>query len=111
MKTNLLIVFIFLTSFSYCQTQGEMNQEACDAHELADKTMAKIYFRLMDSRSSETEKNLLLTDQRAWIKYKEAHCKSIAYQFEGGSMQTMISCSCLENLTNDRIRQLNEYDE
>ena len=65
----------------------------------------------MNSLSSQAEKDLLLEAQRAWIKYKEAHCKAVAYGYEGGSMKPLIACSCLEELTNERRKKLESYLE
>jgi uncharacterized protein YecT (DUF1311 family) len=51
----------------------------------------------------------LLEAQRIWIKFKEAHCKSAAADEEGGSIYPLIYATCLKQVTEDRILQLNEY--
>jgi len=91
------------------QTQQEMNSQAKNAHNKADLEMAKIYRSLMSSLSSQNDKNLLLDAQRAWIKYKESHCKSLANQYQGGSMYPLVLYSCLEELTIERKKQLQQY--
>jgi uncharacterized protein YecT (DUF1311 family) len=111
MKKTFIFPFLLLFGLSHAQTQGEMNNEALEAFNLADAEMTIIYKNLMASLSTQTEKDYLLAAQRSWITYKEAHCKAIAYQFDGGSMQPMIKYSCLETLTRERIQQLTSYNE
>lgn len=88
-----------------------MNNEALKAFNLADAEMTIIYKNLMAGLSTQTEKDYLLAAQRSWITYKEGHCKAIAYQYEGGSMQPMVKYNCLETLTRERIEQLKAYNE
>lgn len=106
-----LFVFSCITGTTFCQTQQQMNNEAKIAHEKADADMAKKYKYVMEKLSSPTQKNLLLEAQRAWIKYKETHCKALANQYEGGSMYPLVYYSCLEELTIQRKKQLDRYDD
>ena len=48
----------------------------------------------------------LLEAQRAWIKYRDAHCRSDGYQFRGGTMEPLINASCKAALTRERTEQL-----
>ncbi|MEZ5737912.1 MAG: lysozyme inhibitor LprI family protein [Novosphingobium sp.] len=48
----------------------------------------------------------LLEAQRAWIKYRDAHCTSEGYLFRGGSMEPLIVSTCKTKLTEDRTQQL-----
>lgn len=101
----------FMTTLSFSQTQYEMNEEAINAYTLADKKMYATYQLILENLSTKVEKDLLIASQKAWIVYKEAHCKSIAKGYEGGSMQPMIYNGCMESITNERINQLNQYNE
>lgn len=101
----------FITTLSFSQTQSEMNEEAFNAYTLADKKMYETYKLILANLSTKDEKDLLIASQKAWIVYKEAHCKSIAKGYEGGSMQPLIYNSCMEGITNERINQLNQYNE
>jgi uncharacterized protein YecT (DUF1311 family) len=107
----LLIVINLLATVGFSQSQAEMNDEALNSYKLADQEMTTIYKSTMANLGTQAEKNLLLAAQRAWITYKEAHCEAIAHQYEGGSMQPLIYYGCLENLTNERIIQLEQYEE
>jgi uncharacterized protein YecT (DUF1311 family) len=48
----------------------------------------------------------LVTAQRAWVNYRDAHCTSVGYQAEGGSMQPMLVAQCKAGLSRDRVREL-----
>lgn len=48
----------------------------------------------------------LLEAQRAWLKYRDAHCRSEAYQFRGGTMEPLIDATCKTDLTRERTEQL-----
>lgn len=112
MKKRILLSFttLFISFICFGQTQTEMNEQAKKDHKKADDIMASTY-KLALANQDETGKKLLLEAQRAWIKYKEAHCKSASNQYEGGSMQPLIYYSCLTELTEERMTKLKAYLE
>ncbi|NNM75338.1 DUF1311 domain-containing protein [Sphingomonas sp. ID1715] len=50
----------------------------------------------------------LLAGQRAWLKYRDAHCVSEGYGARGGSMAPMLLNLCLAKLTKERTEQLRQ---
>jgi uncharacterized protein YecT (DUF1311 family) len=48
----------------------------------------------------------LLEAQRAWLKYRDAHCLVDSFSFRGGSGQPMVDSFCKANLTRMRTEQL-----
>lgn len=50
----------------------------------------------------------LLDAQRAWLKYRDAHCTSAGYLFRGGSMEPLLVATCRTRLTQERTKQLND---
>jgi uncharacterized protein YecT (DUF1311 family) len=44
--------------------------------------------------------------QRAWIAFRDAHCRTMRYQMRGGSAEPMLVWGCRETLTRDRTEQL-----
>lgn len=110
-KILLGFIMLFFSQQIWAQTQQEMNNQAMNAHKKADADMTRTYKLVMNGLSSPTEKNLLLEAQRAWIKYKEAHCKAIANQYQGGSIYPLVLYSCLEDLTIERKKKLQQYLE
>jgi uncharacterized protein YecT (DUF1311 family) len=49
--------------------------------------------------------------QRAWIKFRDAHCVSEGYFARGGSMEPMVIAGCPEEITKARTKQLHELLE
>lgn len=89
------------------QSQSEMNQQSAVDLKKVDDVMTAAYKNAMAAQD-ENGKKLLLEAQRAWIKYKEAHCKSIAHPNEGGSIYPLIYNGCLTDLTKTRTKELKE---
>jgi uncharacterized protein YecT (DUF1311 family) len=108
-KSFVLTISLFITGFCFAQTQAEMNRQAFQDYLKTDAAMAKVYKKVRQVLTIPKQKTLLLESQRAWIKFKEAHCKSAAAMEEGGSIYPLTYSECLKELTEDRITQLNEY--
>ncbi len=106
---KLIIVFLLLLLFNntHAQTQAEMNQSAARGYYKVDAELNKVY-KMLISKLDENRKSLLIKAENDWIKYRDAHCKFEASFYEGGSMQPMIYSSCLEGITQDRIKELNK---
>ncbi len=47
----------------------------------------------------------------AWLSYREEHCNSAAFLYEGGTMETVISVTCFAELTKERVKQLHSTFE
>lgn len=50
----------------------------------------------------------LLEAQRAWIVYRNAHCRSDGYSARGGSLEPLLVSTCKTALTKERTAQLRE---
>ena len=67
-----------------------------------------------DQNTNSTDDNrpgylaALFEAQRAWLKFRDAHCRSQAYSARGGSMEPMLYSACQTSLTIDRINQLHD---
>ena len=48
----------------------------------------------------------LLDGQRAWLKYRDAHCRSEGYYARGGSLESLLVSTCRTKLTEQRTQQL-----
>jgi len=86
------------------EIQMEMNECAGAAYQKADKTLNQVYRQL--EKTPE-----LVASEKAWIAFRDAECKYQASGFEGGSMQPMVYANCLQSLTEDRIKQLEQASE
>ena len=60
--------------------------------------------RAEDSQPGHYE--TLLAAQRAWLAYRDAHCRNESFMARGGSMQPMMASQCKAYLTELRIEQL-----
>ncbi|RYY47073.1 MAG: DUF1311 domain-containing protein [Chitinophagaceae bacterium] len=108
MKYLLLLFFVAPGLSATAQTQLEMNQEAADSMKIADAEMTLLYRKAVAKQDAAGRK-LLLDAQRKWIRYKEAHCKAVAQAYDKGSMQPMVFCHCITELTRERADKLKRY--
>lgn len=53
----------------------------------------------------------LLEAQRAWISYRDAHCRSEGYLMRGGSGEPLLNNGCRATLTRARSAQLKDLAE
>ena len=90
--------------------QQAMNACALDAYRAADAELNAVYARLR-ARLPEEERRELRDVQRAWLAYRDGHCRMEAAEFEGGSMQPLILHGCLAHLTRERTRALKALEE
>jgi uncharacterized protein YecT (DUF1311 family) len=53
----------------------------------------------------------LLAAQRAWLNYRDLHCDSVKFQYEGGTMSSAMWSQCMTETTQQRIAALRtSYD-
>lgn len=104
--------------------QQEMNICAHRDYLIADAAL-NVQWRLtrqaMQERDSEADKpdwderpgyfDTLLEAQRAWIAYRDAHCRSEGYSARGGSLEPLLVSTCKTHLTKLRTTQLRELAE
>ncbi len=108
MKITLLFTLLFFTAFNgFAQTQAEMNQQAINEYRKADSILNVTYKNVMLYLTGN-QKKMLLSAQRSWVKFKTAHCETVALAYEGGSIQPLVNYSCLTEVTNERIKQLED---
>ena len=53
----------------------------------------------------------LLEAQRAWLRFRDAHCRVDGYTARGGSMEPMLVSFCMTHLTRQRTQQLRQLVE
>jgi uncharacterized protein YecT (DUF1311 family) len=53
----------------------------------------------------------LLAAQRAWLNYRDLHCDSVKFQYDGGSISPSVWSQCMAEATQQRIAALTaDYD-
>lgn len=97
------------------QFQQEMNYCAAIDFEEADQALNVAWKQVkaeIDRRDADLPARMqgwgeaLLEAQRAWIAYRDAHCKSEGFQFRGGTMEPLIVSSCKAHQTRMRTQDL-----
>ena len=88
------------------QSQQGMNMCAGEAYERADKALNVQWAKVMAGEGDKEEDKLLLEAQRAWLKYRDAHCLASAYSSLGGSIWPLLVSGCKAELTRQRTREL-----
>jgi uncharacterized protein YecT (DUF1311 family) len=103
--TTITICLLTLTAFS--QTQQQLNREAAERYQKVDAELNKVYKELMALLSPE-RKALLVKAQRAWITFRDTHCQYESSIYEGGSMKPLLHAMCKQDLTEHRLKQLEQ---
>ena len=89
------------------QTQMGLDQCAGAAYKKTDAQLNKIYgqitARLKDAPDTKAQ---LVTAQKAWIAFRDAECKFLAGNAEGGSIYPMLVTQCRADLTQKRVDDL-----
>jgi uncharacterized protein YecT (DUF1311 family) len=87
------------------ETQLAMNQCAQQNYQRSDQVLNQVYQDLRATLSTPA-KNQLQAAETAWLSFRDADCAFERSQFEGGSIAPLIYASCLEQLTDQRIADL-----
>jgi len=98
-------------------TQMAMNVCASREYGQADEILNREWeltadhMRRMDDRSPAPEGEpehfeTLLQAQRAWITYRDMHCRSARLEYRGGTIAPLIGANCLTELTEKRTIEL-----
>ncbi len=96
------------------QTQADMTHCAGLAYQAADADLNATYQLAMNDwlgGRNAPSGQALLTAQRAWLSYRDAHCSAVAAKYEGGSIQPMMHADCLTRLTKARTEEIRAYAE
>ena len=103
------------------ETQLDMNECAGRAYLEADQAMNKqwkVTLAAMRERDKGPDDGfgppsaqLLLEAQRAWLAYRDAHCRVEGQYARGGSMQPMLVSMCKTQLTAARTEDLRQLIE
>lgn len=91
-------------------TQSDMNICAGKAYQISDAKLNKLYKQIQTRVKDDAGKTkLLVATQKAWISFRDAECKFSSSGVVGGSVYPFISSSCLDGMTQTRIKDLQGY--
>jgi len=110
MRLTILLLAITLTTTAFAQTQAELNQEAREGYEAADKELNNVYQKIKKKYADDP---VFLTElknaQLAWIKSRDADVKMMFPDREVGyygSMLPMCMSGYMAQLTRERTEKL-----
>ncbi|GAX41337.1 hypothetical protein NIES4075_23070 [Tolypothrix sp. NIES-4075] len=78
------------------------------SYQAADRKLNQVYQQVVSSLSSEA-KQLLVTGQQSWIKFRDNNCNFEVYSSRGGTGYEIFRNGCLERLTKQRTKDLQDY--
>lgn len=104
-KYMFALFFVFWPFLLSAQSQFEMNMTANQNYIKADKSLNKVYKKLMLLLNTD-EKKLLVKAQKEWLKYRDSDCDFEKEGYDGGSMQPMVYYDCLKSKTLARTKDL-----
>jgi uncharacterized protein YecT (DUF1311 family) len=87
------------------QTQRELNACAVKEYKEADDELNKMYQHAI-SRLDKEQRSQLRIAQRAWVKFRDAHCKFASMESGGGTMYQTLYYECLKAISESRITDL-----
>ncbi|HEY9831342.1 MAG TPA: lysozyme inhibitor LprI family protein [Stenomitos sp.] len=93
---------------SNAQTTVEMKYCSQQSYQAADKQLNQVYQQVTSSIKGE-QKQLLTTAQQAWIKFRDNNCNFETYLNRGGTGYEIFRNGCLERLTKQRTKDLQDY--
>lgn len=89
------------------QTQMGLDQCAGAAYKKTDAQLNTIYRQITARLKDDADtKARLVAAQKAWIGFRDATCKFLAGNAEGGSIYPMLVTQCLDDLTQKRVAAL-----
>lgn len=87
------------------KTQLALDDCAAKRAAAAEAELSTLYRKLVREDSSSSL-SMLRESQRTWTRFRDAHCRWVAAQWEGGTIQPMYTSRCMERVARDRIAQL-----
>lgn len=61
-----------------------------------------------DAQQGPSYQQALRTAQEAWIKFRDANCLSVGYEYRGGSAERLSRGTCLVDMTKTRTAELRQ---
>ncbi len=87
---------------------ADMRECISKKYAIADGELNDVYKQVM-ARLDEVGKSTLRTQQRQWVKDKEAKCTAAGKEHEGGTMQSVVVGDCQVQMTEKQVAFLKAY--
>ncbi|MEA5596410.1 lysozyme inhibitor LprI family protein [Rivularia sp. UHCC 0363] len=92
------------------QTTSQMRICAGRSYETADQKLNQVYRQLKPKLRASQQKRLV-DAQTAWIQFRDKSCAFEAGDAEGGTLEPVLKLSCLTDVTQQRVKDLQRYLE
>ncbi|WP_298627197.1 lysozyme inhibitor LprI family protein [uncultured Legionella sp.] len=107
---SLVFLMTIICNAVKAETQLQMNTAACNEMKNADTRLNQVYKKVLEKYADDKMFiNKFVIAQQKWIAFRDAYVDSM-YIPENkdsyGSVFSMCQCTFLENIINDRIKQL-----
>lgn len=89
-------------------SQTDMNIKSKELYDMWDAALNTLWDSLKE-KLPENEFSVLLDEQRAWIKEKEAAVEAEGAELEGGSLQPLVMNMKAAEMTEERVYELYEF--
>ena len=90
--------------------QATLSACAQQAYEVSAKALNRLYSEIEQRLGQEGQaKQLFAKAQQSWAAFRDAECTFAASATSGGSAFPMVQALCLDDLTQRRIRDLQQY--
>jgi uncharacterized protein YecT (DUF1311 family) len=93
---------------STAKTTVELKYCSQQSYAAADKQLNQVY-KQVQSNTKGQQRQLLTSGQQAWIKFRDNNCDFEVYPNRGGTGYEIFRNGCLERLTKERTKHLQDY--
>lgn len=95
-------------SCANAQTTIELRQCTAQEYQAADRRLNQVYQQLT-RKLKVSQRQRLVTAQRAWIQFRDQSCDYEQGVYEGGSFAPVARGQCMTQMTRKRIADLEGY--
>jgi uncharacterized protein YecT (DUF1311 family) len=89
-------------------TTPEMKYCSQQSYQAADKRLNQVYKKVISTLNG-SQKPILIAAQQAWIKFRDNNCDFEVYGSRGGTGYEIFRNGCLERLTTQRTKDLENF--
>ena len=89
-------------------TTPEMKYCSQQSYQAADRQLNQVYQKVISNLNGE-QKEILTAAQQTWIKFRDRNCDFEVYGNRGGTGYEIFRNGCLERLTTQRTKDLQNY--
>lgn len=86
-----------------------MNYCAAEQAKVSDRKLNQVYQKVLAGYKGTAMADQLVDAQLVWIKFRDTNCKFAMNRFQGGSMAPLVYSTCVDHMTQDRTKELEQF--